>query len=371
MEWTAARIEELRCSAVTGAFLLSINQTHATTSHSAQSVTGVSAVLPRHGRYTLKTYHVLDNQLPSAQADHVLAIGSRVRVDGLTDSAVVQMETSTQVLIRIEGRGDQWVPRSKAVDADGDNDDPLSPAHQNSPAAASRHAAPSAAADEESRDEGEWDDECFYCGKEGKLTCCDVCPRVYHLKCLPAADAATLRNPANEDADWWCPRCRRLSRIAFVLSRQLSHPSVVRPESAGEEDDEIAQKLYAFMSDEQHEGGKGNREHYETLRDAAQALLNTMPNALPWQPPSMSATIRSAADGPEQAAVDFLATLVEPSMWAGVINEGGAGGAGGASASASEQVQPEEPLPPKSPNGKKRGRPSRESISDAESPRKR
>ena len=75
--------------------------------------------------------------------------------------------------------------------------------------------------------------------------------------------------------------------------------------------------------------------------------------------------------GPEQAAVDFLATLVEPSMWAGVINEGGAGGAGGASASASEQVQPEEPLPPKSPNGKKRGRPSRESISDAESPRKR
>ena len=43
------------------------------------------------------------------------AIGSRVSVGGLCDCAVVQMETSTQLLVRIEGRGDQWVPRNRAA----------------------------------------------------------------------------------------------------------------------------------------------------------------------------------------------------------------------------------------------------------------
>ena len=41
-------------------------------------------------------------------------LGSRVRVEGFAASAVVQMETSTQLLVRIDGR-EHWVPRNRAV----------------------------------------------------------------------------------------------------------------------------------------------------------------------------------------------------------------------------------------------------------------
>ena len=60
----------------------------------------------------------------------------------------------------------------------------------------------------------------------GKLVCCDFCPRVYHLRCLPPADAAKLRLPtghqqASTDEDWCCPRCRRAMRLGFCLHRIL------------------------------------------------------------------------------------------------------------------------------------------------------
>lgn len=44
----------------------------------------------------------------------MFAIGSRVRIQGVVACAVVQMETSTQLLIRIEGR-EIWLPRQLAV----------------------------------------------------------------------------------------------------------------------------------------------------------------------------------------------------------------------------------------------------------------
>lgn len=39
---------------------------------------------------------------------------------------------------------------------------------------------------------------CWICHKEGELTCCELCPRVYHLKCL------AIEAPGD---DWVCPEC--------------------------------------------------------------------------------------------------------------------------------------------------------------------
>jgi hypothetical protein len=56
----------------------------------------------------------------AAVAAMSLGIGAKVRVDGL--EATVQMETSTQLLIRMEGKGSEmWVPRSRALRVEGGN----------------------------------------------------------------------------------------------------------------------------------------------------------------------------------------------------------------------------------------------------------
>lgn len=124
----------------------------------------------------------------------------------------------------------------------------------------------------EEREEKE-DDECFVCGNGGKLTCCDICPRVYHMRCLPAADAEQLRQ--NKDEDWWCPRCRRISKLTFCLSRELSHPAVGVENPA-----DVAERLYAFMADEQHDSSEG----WDALNQAGSCLMGTMPGCSPWQP---------------------------------------------------------------------------------------
>ena len=187
-------------------------------------------------------------------------------------------------------------------------------AKADAPSSAEKGGSRSAAAAEERHEPAEWDDECFYCGKEGKLTCCDVCPRVFHLRCLPAADRALLQSSA--DQEWWCPRCRRVSRVAFCLSRELAHPALA--ESDAESD--VARRLYAFMADGQHTA------HWEPLRDAGQALLHAMAQTPPWQSRRVAsgdprADAARAADAPAQLAADLLATRVAPEWWAGAFTE--------------------------------------------------
>ena len=40
---------------------------------------------------------------------------------------------------------------------------------------------------------------CWICHKEGDVICCETCPRVFHLKCIPLETAPT--------EDWVCPEC--------------------------------------------------------------------------------------------------------------------------------------------------------------------
>lgn len=176
--------------------------------------------------------------------------------------------------------------------------------------------APRAKALEEEPEPAEWDDECFHCGKEGRLTCCDVCPRAFHLRCLPAADSAFLKNPANAESDWFCPRCRKVAKAVFCMSRELSHPALAEPGAA----EDVARRLFDFMVDPDHEA------HWDPVREAGSALLLGMPLCAPWQP-SKDATGRGRADaqraayGPAQQAADLLATRVTPGGWAGACAE--------------------------------------------------
>ena len=81
-----------------------------------------------------------------------------------------------------------------------------------------------------------------------RLTCCDICPRVYHLRCLPPADVEALKEMGAE-GDWWCPHCRRLSRVAFCAFRMLSESCTPH---APVDVNASAEELYTFMEDEQH-----------------------------------------------------------------------------------------------------------------------
>ena len=97
-------------------------------------------------------------------------------------AANVRMETSTQVLLQIDGE-EVWVPKT----------DPRLAATPDEAAETSAHAGGESLAEPEPAVDKDWDDECAVCGVGGKLACCDVCPRAYHLRCLPPADCALLR----------------------------------------------------------------------------------------------------------------------------------------------------------------------------------
>lgn len=228
------------------------------------------------------------------------SIGARIRVDGMP--AVVQMETSTSLLVRDEKGAEQWVHRksSRLAAADGT---PLTASEREAlppqaPQVGEKRRAAAAEPGAEDREE----DECFFCGNGGKLICCDVCPRVYHMRCLPPEDAEELRRQGKADEDWWCPRCQRMQRAVFAMTRQLNHPSVGTDDAPV---DDVANTLFAYMCDEQHEG------QWEALRDAGTGLLHAMPTTIAWQAQEWLRPAESAA----RQAADQLAARVSPTWW--------------------------------------------------------
>ncbi|XP_055871580.1 MYND-type zinc finger-containing chromatin reader ZMYND8-like [Biomphalaria glabrata] len=52
---------------------------------------------------------------------------------------------------------------------------------------------------------------CWVCHKEGQLVCCELCPRVYHSKCLS-------HEYVNEE-DWVCPECEKIMRAECTDTR--------------------------------------------------------------------------------------------------------------------------------------------------------
>lgn len=95
----------------------------------------------------------------------------------------------------------------------------------------------------------------------GKLTCCDMCPRVYHMRCLPPAALAALKRQSGADEDWWCPFCLKMLRLTFCMYRMVSSAASSDAHRA-----DVEQQLYQFVADDRHEGS------WEEIRTAAHSL---------------------------------------------------------------------------------------------------
>ncbi|XP_034445581.1 protein kinase C-binding protein 1-like isoform X1 [Hippoglossus hippoglossus] len=59
--------------------------------------------------------------------------------------------------------------------------------------------------------DGRNDFYCWLCHREGQVLCCELCPRVYHAKCL--------KLPAEPDGDWFCPECEKIT-VAECIETQ-------------------------------------------------------------------------------------------------------------------------------------------------------
>ncbi|XP_018612166.2 protein kinase C-binding protein 1-like isoform X4 [Scleropages formosus] len=59
--------------------------------------------------------------------------------------------------------------------------------------------------------DGRNDFYCWVCHREGQVLCCELCPRVYHAKCLKLA--------TEPEGDWFCPECERIT-VAECIETQ-------------------------------------------------------------------------------------------------------------------------------------------------------
>ncbi|NXD08345.1 PKCB1 protein, partial [Nothocercus nigrocapillus] len=56
--------------------------------------------------------------------------------------------------------------------------------------------------------DGRNDFYCWVCHREGQVLCCELCPRVYHAKCLKLT--------AEPEGDWFCPECEKKNTMWLV-----------------------------------------------------------------------------------------------------------------------------------------------------------
>nr|XP_023652450.1 protein kinase C-binding protein 1-like isoform X3 [Paramormyrops kingsleyae] len=59
--------------------------------------------------------------------------------------------------------------------------------------------------------DGRNDFYCWLCHREGQVLCCELCPRVYHARCLRLA--------AEPEGDWFCPECEKIT-VAECIETQ-------------------------------------------------------------------------------------------------------------------------------------------------------
>ncbi|XP_053309278.1 protein kinase C-binding protein 1 isoform X7 [Spea bombifrons] len=59
--------------------------------------------------------------------------------------------------------------------------------------------------------DGRNDFYCWICHREGQVLCCELCPRVYHAKCL--------KLNAEPEGDWFCPECEKIT-VAECIETQ-------------------------------------------------------------------------------------------------------------------------------------------------------
>ena len=55
---------------------------------------------------------------------------------------------------------------------------------------------------------------CWICHAEGEVICCDVCPRVFHEKCMPR-----VKRVNQNEKEFFCPECIRIQDAENTATR--------------------------------------------------------------------------------------------------------------------------------------------------------
>uniref|UniRef100_A0A671T7L1 Protein kinase C-binding protein 1-like n=1 Tax=Sinocyclocheilus anshuiensis TaxID=1608454 RepID=A0A671T7L1_9TELE len=123
---------------------------------------------------------------------------------GKESDAIARMEIAT----RSKGSAERTVPKRK-VSSPPHSSNGHSPSESSS-SPVKKKKKPGAVNNSKDQD-GRNDFYCWVCHREGQVLCCELCPRVYHAKCLKLA--------AEPEGDWFCPECEKIT-VAECIETQ-------------------------------------------------------------------------------------------------------------------------------------------------------
>ncbi|KAM9524211.1 MYND-type zinc finger-containing chromatin reader ZMYND8-like isoform 7-T9 [Salvelinus alpinus] len=118
------------------------------------------------------------------------------------------MEISTRSKVSVPGSVERAVQKRK-VPSPSHSSNGHSPAETSS-SPVKKKKKPGAVSSSKDQD-GRNDFYCWLCHREGQVLCCELCPRVYHAKCL--------KLPAEPEGDWFCPECEKIT-VAECIETQ-------------------------------------------------------------------------------------------------------------------------------------------------------
>ncbi|XP_049435661.1 protein kinase C-binding protein 1 isoform X6 [Epinephelus fuscoguttatus] len=118
------------------------------------------------------------------------------------------MEISTRSKVSDTGSTERMTQKRK-MPSPSHSSNGHSPA-ETSPCPVKKKKKPGAMSSSKDQD-GRNDFYCWLCHREGQVLCCELCPRVYHAKCL--------KLPAEPEGDWFCPECEKIT-VAECIETQ-------------------------------------------------------------------------------------------------------------------------------------------------------
>ncbi|XP_068080417.1 MYND-type zinc finger-containing chromatin reader ZMYND8 isoform X4 [Danio rerio] len=128
--------------------------------------------------------------------------------EGKESEATEGMEIATRSKVSDQGSTERTVPKRK-VSSPPHSSNGHSPS-ESSPSPVKKKKKPGAVNSSKDQD-GRNDFYCWVCHREGQVLCCELCPRVYHAKCLKLA--------AEPEGDWFCPECEKIT-VAECIETQ-------------------------------------------------------------------------------------------------------------------------------------------------------
>ncbi|XP_077059294.1 MYND-type zinc finger-containing chromatin reader ZMYND8 isoform X4 [Siphateles boraxobius] len=128
--------------------------------------------------------------------------------EGKESDAIEGMEIATRSKVSDQGPAERTVPKRK-VSSPPHSSNGHSPSESSS-SPVKKKKKPGAVNSSKDQD-GRNDFYCWVCHREGQVLCCELCPRVYHAKCLKLA--------AEPEGDWFCPECEKIT-VAECIETQ-------------------------------------------------------------------------------------------------------------------------------------------------------